>query len=71
MNIYRNLYHQYLDETFSESAWLPWAREAKQMMETPGGSAFRAHSKTYEDLFEYLSGLPNTEGPVDFTLGSA
>jgi hypothetical protein len=65
-NIYRNMYHQYLDGTFSEAAWLPWAREAKQNMETPGGLAFRAHSKTYEDLFEYLSDLPDVVGPVDY-----
>ena len=58
-NIYRNLYHQYLDATFSQEHWEPWAREARQMMETPGVIAFRDFTKTYEDLFSYLEKMPD------------
>jgi hypothetical protein len=54
MNIYRNLYHQYLDGTFPERSWVPWAREAKQLLESPGGAYFLSRSRTYEDLAAYL-----------------
>ena len=57
-NIYRNLYLQYLDGTFPAEQWEVWAREARQMMETPGVAYFRKRTKTYEDLFEYLEQMP-------------
>ena len=63
-NIYRNLYHQYLDGSYPESQWLPWAYEAKQMIETEGGKHFRSHTSTYDDLLEYLAGLTNATRPL-------
>ena len=58
-NIFRNLYHQYLDGTFPEAQWQVWALEAKQLMKTPGVEYFRERTKSYEDLFQYLEGLPD------------
>lgn len=63
MNIYRNLYHQFLDGTFPESKWRPWAMEAKQLMESPGGVHFRRVTMTYEDLFKYLEQQQFESGP--------
>ena len=57
-NIYRNLYHQFLDGTYPEERWLPFAYEARQMMHTPGVDFFRSRTSTYEDLFGYLESLP-------------
>ena len=61
MNIYRNLYHQYAGGTFQEQYWMPWAREAQQLMGTPGIAFFRTITGTYEDLFAYLKTLPDGE----------
>lgn len=64
-NIYRNLYHQFLDGTYPEEEWLPWAYEAKQIMESPGGQYLRTHSGTYDDLFEYLANLSDANKPLN------
>ena len=64
-NIHRNLYHQYLDGTYPEAQWLPWAYESKQIMKSPGGEYFRAHTNTYEDLFGYLESLQETDQPLN------
>jgi hypothetical protein len=66
-NIYRNLFHQYLDGTFSDSQWETWALEARQMMMTPGVAHFRERTKTYEDLFSYLEKMPD-DSPRPLTL---
>lgn len=60
-NIYRNLYFQFVDGAYSEAQWLIQAREAKQLMETPGGIYTRSVSTSYEDLFKYLETLPGEE----------
>jgi hypothetical protein len=57
-NIFRNLYHQYQAGTYPEDEWMPWALEARQMMNTPGVQYFRKRTQTYEDLFLYLESLP-------------
>ena len=62
-NIHRNLYHQFLDGTYPEKEWLPWAYEAKQLMESKGGEYFRAHTSTYNDLFDYLTNLSDATKP--------
>ena len=58
-NIFRNLYHQYLDGTFPETQWQTWALEARQLMKTPGVEYFRKRTQSYEDLFQYLEELPD------------
>ena len=65
MNFYRNLYHQYIDGTYSKERWHSWEREVKQLMRTPGFTYLRTDvSKTYDDLFEYLEKLPNGDAPL-------
>lgn len=65
LNIYRNLYHQFVEGTFPETQWLVQAREAKQIIETPGGVHVRSVTASYNLLFEYLDGLPsNAPGPL-------
>lgn len=59
-NIYRNLYLQYLDGTFSEDQWNIWALEARQMMQTRGVRYFRKRTRTYEDLFTFLEEMPDS-----------
>ena len=61
MNIYRNLYYQYIDGTFPEDQWLVQAREAKQLMGTPGIAHFRSATSSYNVLFDYLANLPQDE----------
>lgn len=66
-NIFRNLYHQYLDGTFPEAQWQTWALEARQLMATPGGAYFRQRTRTYEDLFQYLESMPDdSPRPLSF-----
>ncbi len=71
-NIFRNLYHQYLDGTFPADQWEIWALEARQMMQTPGVAYFRERTRTYEDLFEYLEQMPDTSPrPLALELGKS
>ena len=71
-NVYRNLFHQYLDGTFPEARWRIWAREARQLLvELPGGAFFRSRTATYEDLFAYLETLPGDDAPLTLPLGGA
>jgi len=67
-NIFRNLYHQFLDGTFPADQWESWALEARQMMETPGVEYFRTRTRTYEDLFSYLEQMPE-DSPKPLALG--
>lgn len=65
LNFYRNLFHQYQDGTYTEARWIPHAREAKQIMNTPGFAFVRDDvSSTYDDLYEYLETLPGGETPL-------
>lgn len=65
-NIYRNLYHQYLDGTYPEERWKVFAYEARELVSTKGVAFFRSRTKNYEDLFLYLEQLP-AESPSPIT----
>lgn len=65
LNFYRNLFHQYKDGTYTEERWIPHAREANQIMNTPGFTYVRDQvSSTYDDLYEHLEALPGGEAPL-------
>ncbi len=61
MNIFRNLYYQFVEGTFPRDQWMVQAREARQLMNTPGIAYFRSVSSSFEPLFEYLEELPADE----------
>jgi len=58
VNIYENLYQQFLRGACPESYWVRYAREIKQTLDTPGGRIFRAANTTYDDLYAYLDAMP-------------
>jgi hypothetical protein len=64
INIYENLYQQFLRGACPESYWVRYARELKQTLDTPGGRMFRAGNATYEDLYAYLDAMPEIEAPA-------
>lgn len=65
LNIYRNLYYQFVEGTFPEQQWLVQAREAKQLITTPGGAHALSITASYNVLVEYLQGLPSDDaGPL-------
>ena len=64
LNIYRNLYYQFVEGSFPEAQWLVLAREAKQLIATPGGAHALSISASYNALVEYLDGLPGGPGPL-------
>lgn len=61
VNIYENLYQQFLRGACPESYWVRYARELKQTLDTPGGQIFRASNTTYDDLYAYLDTMPDIE----------
>ena len=61
VNIYENLYQQFLRGACPESYWVRYARELKQTLDTPGGRIFRASNTTYDDLYAYLDTMPAIE----------
>ena len=64
VNIYENLYQQFLRGACPESYWVRYARELKQTLDTPGGRIFRAGNTTYDDLYAYLDAMPDLEAAV-------
>jgi hypothetical protein len=68
INIWENMYQQYLEGACSESYWLPYARQAKFVLATPGGRAFRKGNSLNQSLFVYLDSLPESERDFDFRL---
>ena len=69
VNIYENLYQQFLRGACPESYWVRYARELKQTLNTPGGRIFRAGNTTYDELYAYLDSMADIEGPAyGFTL---
>ncbi len=68
INIWENMYQQYLEGACSESYWLPYARQAKVILATPGGRAFRKGNSLNQSLFVYLDSLPESERDFDFRL---
>ncbi len=68
VNIWENMYQQYLQGACPESYWLPYARQAKVLLATPGGRAFRKGNSLNQSLFVYLDSLPESERDYDFQL---
>ena len=68
VNIWENMYQQYLQGACPESYWLPYARQAKVLLATPGGRAFRKGNSLNQSLFVYLDSLPESERDFDFRL---
>jgi hypothetical protein len=64
VNIYENLYQQFLRGACPESYWMRYARELKQTLETPGGRLFRELNSTYDDLYTYLDDMPDNGAPA-------
>ena len=64
VNIYENLYQQFLRGACPESYWVRYARELKQTLDTPGGQMFRAGNTTYSDLYAYLDAMPDNVDPA-------
>ncbi len=64
VNIFENLYQQFLRGACPESYWVRYARELKQTLDTPGGRIFRARNTTYGDLYAYLDAMPDNEAPA-------
>ena len=68
VNIWENMYQQYLQGACPESYWLPYARQAKVALATPGGRAFRKGNSLNQSLFVYLGSLPESERDFDLRL---
>ena len=66
VNIWENMYQQYLEGACPESYWLPYAEQARTIFDMPGGKLYRAGNTLNEELFTYLDGL-SIKGP-DFDL---
>jgi len=58
VNIWENMYQQYLEGACPESYWLPYAKQAKVVLDAPGGNLFKTLNTLNEGLFAYLDGLP-------------
>jgi len=68
VNIWENMYQQYLQGACSESYWLPYARQAKGVFATPGGRIYREGNSLNQSLFAYLDSLPESERDFDLRL---
>ena len=68
MNIWGNMYQQYLQGACPASYWLPYANQAKTALDTPGGKIFREGNTLNQQLFEYLDSLPEAELDYDLKL---
>ena len=72
VNIFENLYQQFLSGACPESYWVRYARELKQSLDTPGGRIFCSRNPTYADLYAYLDAMPDSEAPAyGWTLGTS
>ena len=70
INIWENMYQQYLEGACSELYWLPYARQAKVVLATPGGSIYRKNNSLNQSLFTYLDSLPESERNFDLSTGT-
>ncbi len=68
VNIWENMYQQHLQGACSESYWLPYARQAKGALATPGGRIYREGNSLNQSLFAYLDSLPESERDFDLRL---
>ena len=66
VNIWENMYQQFLQGACPESYWLPYARQAKVVLATPGGRAFRKGNTLNQSLFDYLDSLADGERDFEF-----
>jgi hypothetical protein len=68
VNIWENMYQQYLEGACPESYWLPYAKQAKSIIEMPGGKLYRTSNTLNAGLYSYLDGLPIEDFNADFNL---
>lgn len=68
VNIWENMYQQYLEGACPESYWRPYALQAKAALGSPGGKIFCAGNTLNEGLFSYLESLPMQEPTYDLGL---
>jgi len=68
VNIWENMYQQYLQGACPESYWLPYANQAKAAFEMPGGKVFRESNTLNRQLFDYLDSLPEAQRDFDLQL---
>lgn len=64
VNIYENLYQQFVRGTCPEQYWVRYAREVKQTLDSPGGRRFRKSNTTYVDLYAYVDQMPTNSEPA-------
>jgi len=68
VNIWENMYRQYLEGACPESYWLPYAEQARTILDMPGGKIYRAGNTLTEGLFLYLDGLSIKSPDFDLSL---
>lgn len=68
MNIWENMYQQYLEGACPESYWRPYAMQARAALDSPGGRLFRSGNNLNEGLFSYLDTLPIEAPTYDLSL---
>ena len=68
VNIWENMYQQYLEGACPESYWLPYAEQARTALDMPGGKTYRAGNTLNEGLFTYLDGLSIKAPDFDLSL---
>jgi len=68
VNIWENMYQQYLQGACPDSYWLSYAIQAKTVLETPGGKTFRESNTLNQPLFDYLDSLPEAQRDFDLRL---
>jgi hypothetical protein len=68
VNVWENMYQQYLEGACPESYWLPYAKQARLIFETPGGKIYRASNTLNEGLFSYLDELSIVSPNYDLSL---
>jgi len=61
VNIFENLFQQFVRGACPEAYWIRYAREVKQTLDSPGGRKFRESNTTYVDLYAYVDAMPANE----------
>jgi len=62
LNLYLNLYEQYLHGTCPEYLWMRHARELKTMTSTPGFIAVLEIDSSFQDLYNYIDTIDEIPG---------
>jgi hypothetical protein len=62
VNIFENLYQQFVRGACPEEYWIRYARELKQTLDSPGGMLFRSANTTYVELYAYVDEMSDFEG---------